>query len=355
MRLLALLHRWTGGIAGLLLAVLGLSGAILAWEDSWIGVPHAGDALAPAVPGLAEGVKAAARASDAPLSRITFADEGLGLHLAIYRDGGGAYISQSGEVVARWASQWERPELWLFDLHHHLFVGEAGEIVAGLLGILGLFFAVSGIVLWWRTRRTFDLRLWPARMTRSAVLRHHRDLGIVSAPLLIVSMLTGTAMIFPAIAGLLLAPLGGGKAPARPEMPLAAAVTPMTDWEAMLAAAERRFPEAAARRLQMPHEPGAPVLLRMRQPFEWTPNGRTYLYFDADDSRLLGVDDPAGAGAGERIEEAFYPVHSGKVGGIVWKLAITLAGLALALLGSFAVYGFWALGKRGPVPQAPPA
>jgi hypothetical protein len=43
MRALALLHRWAGGVIGLFLAILGLSGAILALEESWIGVAHAGD------------------------------------------------------------------------------------------------------------------------------------------------------------------------------------------------------------------------------------------------------------------------------------------------------------------------
>ncbi|HCS17205.1 MAG TPA: peptidase, partial [Erythrobacter sp.] len=36
MKLLSLLHRWAGGIVGLLLAVIGLSGTVLLWEDSWI-------------------------------------------------------------------------------------------------------------------------------------------------------------------------------------------------------------------------------------------------------------------------------------------------------------------------------
>ena len=38
-----------------------------------------------------------------------------------------ASVQKSGEVVARWASQWERPEIWLFDFHHHLFTGDTLE------------------------------------------------------------------------------------------------------------------------------------------------------------------------------------------------------------------------------------
>ena len=43
MKLLALLHRWTGGIVGLLLAVIALSGTVLVWEGAWVGLPGADD------------------------------------------------------------------------------------------------------------------------------------------------------------------------------------------------------------------------------------------------------------------------------------------------------------------------
>ena len=44
MKLLDTLHRWTGGLMGLVIALLGLSGAILVHKEEWIGLPHAGDA-----------------------------------------------------------------------------------------------------------------------------------------------------------------------------------------------------------------------------------------------------------------------------------------------------------------------
>jgi uncharacterized iron-regulated membrane protein len=45
MKTLSILHRWSGGLVGLLLALLGLTGTILVWEGEWIGVPGAGDAV----------------------------------------------------------------------------------------------------------------------------------------------------------------------------------------------------------------------------------------------------------------------------------------------------------------------
>ena len=45
MQLLDTLHRWTGGLIGLVLGLLGLTGAILVHKDAWIGLPHSGDPL----------------------------------------------------------------------------------------------------------------------------------------------------------------------------------------------------------------------------------------------------------------------------------------------------------------------
>ena len=43
---LSILHRWTGAFIGLLLALMGLSGAILLWEGEWVSLPGANDPLA---------------------------------------------------------------------------------------------------------------------------------------------------------------------------------------------------------------------------------------------------------------------------------------------------------------------
>lgn len=232
MKLLSVLHRWVGGMVGLVLAVLGLSGAILVWEGDWIGVPGADDAVRQHPGAMAQTIEVAASAPG-ELSRITFASAEIGLHQAIYTDGSGAYLNQTGEIVERWTSIWGRPELWMFDLHHFLFAGEIGKLVTGVLGLLGIFFVLSGAILWWRTRRTFAFRLWPARMTRSAIVRQHRDLGVIAAPLLLLSLVTGAAMIFPVLADAVLAPWSGAS---QPEQVAPHERTPRLEpgWESML-------------------------------------------------------------------------------------------------------------------------
>src|SRR5688500_3172156 len=350
MKLLAFLHRWTGGLVGLLIAVIGLSGTVLVWEESWIAVEGAGDELRPDA--AAAGRAVAAAIADRPgLSRITFADERMGLHQAVYADGGGAYLTQAGEVVDRWDSLWGRPELWLFDLHHYLFLGENGKYLTGALGLLLLAFAVTGLILWWRTRKTFRLRLWPARTTRSAIVRQHRDLGVIASPLLLMAALTGSLMVFPGLSASLLSPWAG---PAKAAPTLAANFAPhgpQTDWRRLMANGQAAFPAAAPRRLMLPAEPGAPLALRMKQDFEWTPNGRTYVWLDPANAQVVGTDDPSAGDPAAAITEKLYPVHAGKVGGLVWHLALTFSGLALVLLGTRATWSFWFARSARPQPR----
>jgi uncharacterized iron-regulated membrane protein len=332
-RTLSAIHRWAGGFLGLLLALLGLTGSILLWEGAWLTLPGASDPVAENVSTIARISERAAAAGD--LSRITFAGEETALHLLTYADGSGAYVRQDGAIVDRWSSQWERPELWLFDLHHHLFAGEAGETVTGIAGVAGLLFVITGTLLWLRSRGRFNPRLLPKRFTPGAIVKHHRDLGMLVAPLLFLSLTTGVLMVFPKAANAVFSPFAVGQAgqghrsnvQSQGGQPIALA----------LRQSKQLFPDAALRRITMS---GSRIGVRMKQPFEWTPNGRTQLTFGAT-GRLLKIDDPASGPLSGAIEEKLYPIHSAKVGSTGMKLLMTVSGLSLAVLGLLATWSFW--------------
>ena len=343
LRWIDLAHRWAGGVIGLLLALLGLSGSILTFKHQWIMLPGARDAAQQDVPALARQVEAAMAHAE-PTRSILFPYADFGLARLTREGDAGAYADQSGRIVSEWSSVWDRPELWLFDFHHYLLLGDAGKTIAGIAGIAGLLFVVTGAILWWRTRKTFRLRIWPKRMSRTGIVTHHRDLGIAFTPLLFVTLLTGSMMVFQPLAGALLAPgkpanslSAPFKAPQVEGGPLAA----RPDWPGMLQAARHRFPDAEVRLVSLPREPGGLIQMRLRQPAEWLPNGRTLVWFDPADGRMIDSRDEAAMPAATRTNNKVYPIHSGKVGGIVWKLLVCASGLALAMLGSFAVWTFW--------------
>jgi uncharacterized iron-regulated membrane protein len=342
MRSIELLHRWGGGLVGLILAVLGLTGSLLVYKDTWIALPHANDARVadPAALGqLTARLLKDARGGES----LTYASDSFGL--VQFRSGNnGFYATQSGEVIEHWSTQWDRPELWLFDLHHYLLAGEAGKFLAGIAGLAGILFVFTGAILWWRTRRTFLLRIWPKRLSSSSIRMHHRDLGIVAAPLIILSALTGAMLIFRPVAHVVLAPFGAPttldnelQPPVLKSTPLA----PHPNWPAIIARAHRIFPDATIRIVAMPRSVGEPIAVRMKREAEWLPNGRTILWFDAGTGRLLGSRDAQALSTVTQVFNAVYPLHAAKVGGFGYRFVMSMAGIAMAILGSLAVWSFW--------------
>jgi uncharacterized iron-regulated membrane protein len=342
MKWIDLLHRWAGGTIGLILAILGLTGAILVHRDAWVALPHAGDAQVQDVRVLADVTQKIMAAPATRPESILFASQDFGLHRLSFKKGAGAYVDQTGAQVAHWDSQWERPELWLFDLHHHLFTGDVGETVIGIAAVAGFILCITGAILWWRTRKTYEFRLLPARLTRPSIVRHHRDLGIIVAPLLILSLVTGAVLVFRPLAIIF-----GPGAPAQiktslaaPE-PIDAKLDDRFDWKAMIERAHARFPEAQIRLVSLPRKDSGLVTVRMRGPQEWLPNGRTTIWFAADTGAVVRTRDAETLPMAARAFNALYPLHAAKIGGLAFRLVMTVSGLALAMLGSFAVWTFW--------------
>lgn len=346
MKTLRLLHRWTGGLIGLLLALLGLSGALLVHEDAFLraSVPHATDAQRQDAATLGAMAAKVFGAEDRPRS-ILLATERLGLHKLAYRkEQQAAYADQDGNIVLAWSSNWARPEVWLFDFHHHLFNGDAGEIVGGIAGLAGLGFVVTGLILWWPTRRMFHLRLWPRMMKRAAIVHHHRDLGVLIAPLLILSLTTGAAMNLKWFSQALRAPFSPPavmeKASAAPKIK-GGKLAKDLDWSKVIARAQARFPGAEVRTIVLPAKAGGLISIRLRQQAEWLPNGRSMAWFDPASGQMVASRDAQALPLGSRIANLDYPLHAAKVGGLPYRLVMTVSGLTLTLLGSLAVVTFW--------------
>lgn len=346
MKTLRLLHRWAGGLIGLLLALLGLSGTLLVHEDAFLRatVPHAADGQRQDTAALAAAVTRVFAAEERPRS-IVLATADLGLNRLSYKDSQqGAYADQEGRVVLAWTSIWKRPEVWLFVFHHYLFAGDVGKVICGVAGLVGLGFLVTGLILWWPTRRMFHLRVWPRMMKRAAIVHHHRDLGVLVAPLLIISLTTGAAMNLKWFSQALRAPFTAPsvmqQASAPPKIKGGAPAEDL-DWAKVIGAAKARYPGAEVRIITPPAKAGGLISMRLRQQAEWLPNGRTMAWFDPADGRMVATRDAQTLPLGSRITNADFPLHAAKVGGLPYRLVMTVSGLAMTLLGTLAVVTFW--------------
>lgn len=352
------IHRWTGAFVGLLLAVLGLSGTLLLYKDAWLRatVPHADE------PVVREAASAGAErllADDTlQLTSIIFPTDSLGLFRLSFAGDAGGYADQTGQVIVRWTSKWERLELWLFEFHHDLMMGETGTFISGVLALIGIGFVITGVLLWWRTRKTFAFRVLPDKWSRLHILRHHRDLGVITTPLLLVTILTGAMLTLRPVADWLLAPLSPpgtiAESLAAPKIE-GGPMDPHFNWGATLQTVRSAYPDAELRTLSIARREGQLVRVRVRQPDEWLPNGRTVLWFDPADGRLVESRDAHTLPLATRAFNLVYPIHASTVGGIVYKALMTIAGLALTLLGTLAVYVFWGFQARRAMQTSPVA
>lgn len=317
------LHAWTGLALCLLLIPLALSGAALAFKPEWLraSVPHA-DRAVQVTPAEAARTMAAAQAAFPDMTSVIFAGPAIGVHEVLRKDGGGYLAAGSGDLVQRWPKN-GRVVDWLFDLHHHLLSGDTGTKVAGTVGLLAAAMILTGLVVWVPAWRSFAWRMKPGRKGRAGWLSAHRDLGLISAPIALVIVLTGSAVALNELAATVM-----GFTRARPP---AAAGEGEVDWPKAFTAAQARFPGSEIRIAALPR-PGKPAVIRVRQPDEWHANGRTTLWIDPATSQIMAVDDALTQAPAAQLYNAFWPVHAAKVGGLAWKVVSFLAGLALAAL-----------------------
>jgi uncharacterized iron-regulated membrane protein len=64
-------------------------------------------------------------------------------------------------------------------------------------------------------------------------------------------------------------------------------------------------------------------------------------WFDPATGAMVGSRDARAMPLGSRIANLDYPLHAAKVGGLAYRLVMTVSGLTLTFLGTLAVVTFW--------------
>lgn len=350
-RLLYHVHRTTAIVAGLWLAAIGLSGALLVFApeiDAW-STPE----LFQVEPGkeyqsLDVIVESVAYAfPEEPVFRIRLPEQphdSLQLWLTS-TSGRRVYVDpHDGKILGS-----RLPEQTVLGIvrrvHVELLLGRVGRTLVGVCGFAMLLLVASGLKMWWpgwrRLRSGFRLRAnaWHARL-----YFWHRALGVAASILLTLSALSGIALVFDAPAEQFVALVTGrahaAKAPANPDYDDALPIS----FDTALATARDIFPEAQATFIWLPTPSRGITAVRMRQSSEVHPNGKSYVYLDGATQRVLGIADAAKSDDVSAVTNLFYPIHTGEIGGTGMRGLMLFGGLApLALLATG--IGSWWLRK----------
>lgn len=212
-RLLARLHRWVGLATGLVVFVVGLTGAVYVWEAELFALLH--PKLVYVEPSTsragADAVLAAARRAlppDRPVIRLTWhADPRRSVVAMAQRlvDDAPTYFDEFlyyDEVfidpsTARVLGVVDRKHDWIYItrmIHTSLLLATRGTWIVGASTIVFVLMVIVGMVLWWpRTRAVWRTRLVP-RLSgpwKRSVFDAHNILGAYGALGMLVLALTG--------------------------------------------------------------------------------------------------------------------------------------------------------------------
>ena len=339
-RTLVWLHRWVGLLAGVLLAVIGLTGSALvfraeidrALNPRLLVVEPRGTARP-----LGDLVAAASAAfpDDVP-RRVRFAqraDAPVEVWMGLKPDRF-VYVDPYTARVLGARRPTEFLTGWLFEVHAHLLAGETGHLVVGIGALILVGLAISGLWVWWPGRRKVRTALTVARDRgrRRLVFDLHRAGGFYVAGFLLLSGVTGASLVFherfeAALNGAFRSapippPPTAASSPALPRLPL----------DSALAVAERVAPGGYVSYVYVPAGPADPTVVRKRLPGELHQNGKTFVYVDPRDGRVLGLVSGPAAPTGARVYSALYPLHTGVTGGLPTRLLLVLVGLTPAAL-----------------------
>lgn len=365
-RTLARLHRWVGLASGLVVFIVGLSGAVYVWEAELFALVHRDKVRVSASPTRlsADSLVAAAQGAlpaERRIGRLTvYADRERAAmasatrttpkaltHFQEYRWFDEVYLDPANGRVLGVVDRKHDPIYLTRVVHTNLMLAQAGSWLVGTATLVFVAMTLSGLVLWWpRTRALWRDRLRPRLIGKwkRAVFDGHNILGVYGLLGLLVVAMTGpvwTWRWYEAGAAYLLtgrAQLVGEPVPAAELSPApgagtatvhAAATSPM---EMALRITQRQVPDADRWFVEIPSAKARVLTVGAvydRQSL-WEEYER--YYFHPQTGEWLGDERFEEKNLGMKWRNSNYGIHTGTLFGWPTQVLATVVSLLAASL-----------------------
>jgi uncharacterized iron-regulated membrane protein len=384
-RLLVALHRWFGLGAAAFLFVAGLTGAIISWDheiDAWLNPDlFVARTPGPALPALelARRVEAAdprVRVTYMPLATEPGEAFGVFVEPRMAASGGKPHEVDYNQVAVDPATGtiqgrrlWGEVSLarndllpFLYRLHYSMHLPAIGAYDTGMLlmGVIAIAWVLDTLVALWISfpspatwRRSFSLR-WRAGGHR-LVFDLHRSGGVWLFLLVLMIAVTSVSMNLEHQVMRPVVSMFSTIAPSPYERPDGAAAPPPS--EPLIAPAQAiALAQAEAVRRGL-HAPAGGLLFSSTtgrygvgffEPGHGHGDGglgNPWIYLDARTGAMAQAVVPGEGSAGDIFMQAMFPLHSGRILGMVGRVLMSLMGLAVA---TFSLTGvlLWARKRR---------
>ncbi|MFC7519876.1 PepSY domain-containing protein [Xanthomonas populi] len=334
------LHWLFGITAGLVLSVMGLTGALMSFENEIVRLAN------PAIAQLAQRHAAGERPMplDALLRKLDLDQQQAVTRMLIDptgarpstvrlagNGGGRVYFDPyTGEKVA--APRLSGAFAVIEDLHRHLTAGKRGQAVTGASTLILLFFCASGLYLRW-PRRWWSLRTWWAvewrRQGRSFLWSLHAVFGTWCLLVYLLVALTGLTWSYNwyrdgmvALLGTEPAMRGGGRNQRLATVDFTRVQRTLDGIPATRTSAlDLRIPTRAGQPLSARFLPDTPDHDRAYDNLEIEPASGT----------LLKRQDYALLPYGQQLLVSMFPLHSGSFFGLPGRIVVMLASVGMSV------------------------
>jgi uncharacterized iron-regulated membrane protein len=320
------LHMIAGLVAALLVAVLGLTGSIMAFEDEIDHAthPHLFYVEPQGRTALPLTVLRQRLSSSLAGPVVAF---GMGvspnLSYSLATPAGAVFVNQyTAEVLGtRTAPTWLN---YVHQIHLRLLAGETGKTIISWTGVAMVLLTASGLYLWWPVKR---VSIKGSAGGRRVWFDVHNATGVISFAFLLVLALTGTIIGFERVTTPLIYSVTGsrpyaGNVPVTPA-PGGQVISP----DAAVAIAARALPGAAPILVNVTSGK-APYRVALRYPEDLTPGGRSRVFLNPYTGAVLQAESSRTTAAGTRVVIFNRAVHTGDIFGIPTKVLVSLASLA---------------------------
>jgi len=341
-KLVLKIHLLLGLVSGLFLIILGLTGSVMAFEsdiDHWLhpGFWRVAQGQALSESKLISGVER----SFAPL-RVQGVqipqDRDLAQSMQLSDKSSVTVNPYTGAILGR-RTRPGRTQQWLGFIHqvHLRLTGNgqaswapAGKMVVSYAGLALCLLVPTGLVLWWRTKRS-TIR-WNGPWFR-VCFDLHQVIGIYACLFLWVSALTGIFIGFewPEKAIYSLTNSARPSFGEQPKSTPAGSSSPISVDQA-IATARQAIPNAALDLIFLPRRPEDAYMVILRVPEETSGSAHSTVAIDQYSGRALAVHNFLTDSQGYRWIRFNRSIHTGDIGGTAGHIVMSLSSLLLVVM-----------------------
>lgn len=347
------LHLIAGLIAGSVVAIMSVTGVLLAFERQLTEWADRDLRVIPPVPGApqlsVDGLIAGLRAAEPeamPSGLIRRSDPAAPAGINLGRERTVFLNPYTGAVLGEGSKQTREFFRSVTNIHRWLGTPDKsralGRAVTGACNLAFLFLVISGFFLWWPRKGTKNAgrailvpKAKPAGKAR--YFSWHNAIGFWCAPILFLIVLSGVLMSYPWATNLLFRLTGSEPPPQRavtgprPGPAKESSFIPR-DIDRLWTMAEQQVPAWQTISVRFETSPSAPLTFSIEQGQRGRPDLRSQLTLDPKTGELVRWEPFASFSLGRQLRSWARFVHTGEADGVFGQTIAALASAGAAVL-----------------------